>query len=243
MTTPADNTPQSIITDAMKDAGLIMRGQIPNSDQLAEGMRRLRDVIRTFQTTGLKLFVNEDITVSLVAGVNTYTFGTLGTVPMDKPLRVLDGYYKYTTNNVRRPLLPLAWADYVRLGQVGTATANQGAVTQYFVNKQATLLNVTLWLCPSEEEADNGEVHLIMQTQIDNPNKLNEQTAFPEEWRMALRWNLAEDWCTGQPVAVQQRCAQNAMKYREMLEAWDVEDAPTIFTPDTRMGYSTAGFR
>lgn len=243
MTTPSLNQPYAIITDAMLDAGLLQEGDTPSSEQLARNIGRLRDLINTCQTDGLKLFVNQDITVSLVAGQATYTFLPSGSVDMTKPLRVFQGYYLYTASQVRRPFTVLSWNDYLTLGQAGTLTANRGAINSYFVDKKPDRLSVTFWLCPDDTEADNGAAHLLMQVQIANPISLTETMEFPEEWRMYLRWGLADDICTGQPASIVQRCAMKAEYYRNKLEAWDVEDAPTSFQPDPRAQYVTGGFR
>ena len=242
MTAPADNTPNGVIADAYQDAGLIQDGDQPGGEQLAKGMRRLRDLINTWQTTGLKLWVNVDTEVPLVALQATYTFKPSGDVNMTKPLRVLEGYYLYATTNIRRPLLPLSWEEWLKLGQVGTA--NAGSITQYFVNKKQTQLDVTFWPAPDANDAANGAGHVLLQVQITNPETLTETMNFPIEWRMALRWGLADDLCTGQPETIMQRCAQKALMYKEILEAWDVEDAPTRFQPDSRMNmYNSGNFR
>jgi hypothetical protein len=39
------------------------------------------------------------------------------------------------------------------------------------------------------------------------------------------------------------RCAAKAMVFLNALEAWDVEDASTIFQPDQRVAYVTGAFR
>lgn len=243
MTTPSINTPNGIICDAMRDAGLLQDMDEPSSEQYAQYLRRLRDVINTCQTSGLKLWVNEDIPVPLVAGTAAYTFKPSGTVDMTKPLRVLEGYYLFTTTNVRRPLTSMSLRDYWTLGQAGTLTANRGTVSQYLVEKQATQLKVTFWLCPDSTEADNGSIHLLMQTQITNPTNLTETMNFPEEWRMYLHWGLADEISTGQPPAIVARCAQKAEYYRAILENWDVEDASTSFAPDPRMAYGNNSFK
>lgn len=228
MTTPAINTPHGIIYDAMQDAGLLPDGQYPTPEQYAKYMRRLRDLVNTWQTQGIKLWLTQDITVPLIAGQATYTLGPSGSVNMDKPLQVVDAYYLYSSNNVRRPLLPLAWSDWVRLGQVG----NQGTITQYFVDKRQSLLYVTFWQTPSSSEASSGSVHLVLRVQATNPTNLTETMNFPEEWRMALRWGLADDICTGQPAAIMARCQERALYYRRILEDWDVEDTPVRFSPE-----------
>ncbi len=237
MTAPADNTPASIIQDAYFDAGLLQEGQSPNSEQLVAGMRKMTDLVNLWQTQGLKLWLNVDTPVTLVAGQGTYTFGPAGTNVMVKPLRVLDAYYRDSTG-IRRPLIPLAWADYIRLSQI----TQTGAVNSYFVDKQATLLSVFFWLIP-DATAATGTAHLLLQTQITNPISVTETMNFPIEWRIALRWGLADELATGQPQAIMDRCQSRASTYRAALEDWDVEDAPTRFTPDARASQSQGNFR
>jgi len=117
MTAPNTNVPLTIISDAYFDAGLTQEGQSPNSEQIVVGMRKLTDVINLWQTQGLKLWLQEDLEITLVAGQGTYTLGPAGSVVMVKPMRVIEAYYK-DVNQIRRPLVPLSWNDYVRLSQV-----------------------------------------------------------------------------------------------------------------------------
>jgi len=229
-TVPAvSNTVYGIINDAMHDAGYLQEGESPNSEQLATNQRRLCDIINLWQTQGLKLFFNQDIEIPLVASQSLYTLSVGGDVDMTKPLRVLQGYV-LTTDSVRRPLISISWNDWLNLSQV---EANPGAVNSYFIDKQATVLNVHVWQTPDATEALNT-LHLLLQVQATNPTNLEENVSFPQEWRIALRWGLADDICTGQPQAIMDRCSQRANQYRTMLEDWDVEDTTTSLTPDSR---------
>ena len=237
MTAPNPNTPIAIISDAYFDAGLTQEGQSPNSEQLVTGMRKLTDIINLWQTQGLKLWLNVDTTVPLVAGTGTYTFSPTGTVIMPKPPRAIDAYYM-DSNGIRRPLIPLSWNDYIRLSQVNTT----GQINSYFVNKKQEELSVFFWLIP-DATAATGTAHLLLQTQVTNFISVIETMNFPIEWRIALRWGLADELATGQPQSIMDRCQQRAISYRTMLEDWDVEDAPTRFSPDSRGQYSTGKFR
>jgi hypothetical protein len=235
MTAPTDNTPISVIQDAYQDAGLIAEGDSINSEQIVTGLRKLTDLVNLWQTQGIKLWLNVDTTITLVAGTATYTLGPAGSVVMVKPPRVLDAYYR-DANGIRRPLVPMAWADYIRLSQI----TQTGAVNSYFVDKQATQLSVFFWLVP-DATAALGTAHLLLQTQVTNPISVTETVNFPVEWRIALRWGLADEICTGQPQAIMDRCQQRALAYRTALEDWDVEDVSVRFAADTR-GH-TGGFR
>lgn len=233
MTAPADNTPISIIQDAYQSAGLIAEGDSVSGEQIVAGLRKLTDIVNLLQTQGIKLWLNVDTAITLVAGTSTYTLGPTGTVVMVKPTRVLDAYYR-DASGVRRPLVPLAWADYVRLSQI----TQTGAINSYFVDKQATVLSVFFWLVP-DAVAALGTVHLLLQTQVTNPISVTETMNFPVEWRIALHWLLADEICTGQPQAIMDRCQQRATAYRAALEDWDVEDVSVRFTADMQGRYGS----
>lgn len=239
MTAPVSNTPYGIIYDAYHDAGLLGLGEEPNSEQLTEGMRRLCDVINLWQTQGLKLFLLEDFEITLTANKASYSMGLTGDIVMAKPSRILQAYILLTEGLVRRPLVSLSWDEWMRLSQV---SGNQGQISSYFVNKQADLLTVTFWNTPNTEEALNT-AHVLLQRQVDNPINLEADMMFPAEWRIALRWGLADDLATGQPDAIMTRCAQRAGAFREALEAWDVEDTVTRFSIDQRMVYGYGKFQ
>ena len=144
-------------------------------------MRRLTDVINLEQTRGLKLWLNVDTTVTLTAGLGSYTFGPSGSVVMAKPPRVLEAWYVDVGNN-RRPLNPMSWRDYIALGRI----ADTGQINSYFVDKQQTQLRVLFWRLP-DATAATGTVHLLLQTQVTNFIAVTETMNFPVEWRIFLR--------------------------------------------------------
>lgn len=227
------NTPFRIIRFAMLDAGLLEQGQNPNSDDLADYFVRLNEMVNLWQTQGLKLWLNTDTSVPLIAGTATYSLGSLGV----KPLRVIQGYYLDSSNN-RRPIEGISRDEYTRLSNV----SQQGQINSYFVDKQQNTLNVTFWLTP-DTDAATGTAHLITQQPVNNPIQLDETVNFPQEWFIALHWGLSAEIVTGQPTAIVNRCETKAAVYRTMLEDWDVEDPATRFTIDQQMSYRTGAFR
>lgn len=238
MVAAVSNTAAGIIADAMRDAGLLQKGEEPDSDEYSEYLRRLCDIINLWQTQGLKLFLLEDITIPLVESQSTYSLDVGGSVDMTRPLRGLQGYV-LTTSDIRRPLNVMSWDDYMRLSQI---TGNDGVINSFFINKQAEAMYVFFWNAPDATEALN-EAHLLIQTQATNPIMLTDEVSFPQEWRIALRWGLADDIATGQPQAIMDRCRHKAEEYRYMLENWDVEDATTYFVMDPRMQTGGRKFR
>lgn len=237
MPVAVSNTAYGIIEDAMRDAGKLAKGDQPDSEDLADGLRRLCDLINLWQTRGLKLFLWREFTVPLVAGVNSYSLNDPDPqVIPNKNSRVIQGRVQ-TPNGETRPMMAISWDEWNRLPQ-----SSEGTVTSYFTDKQATTLTLRVWNTPDAFEATNSMV-LLVQVQAANPFNLLADVAFPQEWRIALRWGLSAELTTGQPQAVIDRCDKNANIYREALEAWDVEDGPTFFAPDFRGAYPTGNFR
>lgn len=236
-TTVASNSAERCIRLAMKDAGLLEDGQNPTPEQFDDMLGRLNDLANLWQTQGLKLWLLEDVSIPLVAGQQRYVFSPTGDVVMTKPLRVLQAYYR-NSDGIRRPLVPLSWDEWLRLAQVSI----QGAINSYFVDKQQNQLNVSFWNVP-DATAATGTCHVLLQHQITNLVKITDAMSFPLEWFLALRWGLADEIATGQPVAIMQRCEQRANTYRMALEDWDVEDAATKFEPDPRSQYYQNSFR
>jgi len=240
MATSVSNNAYGIITDAMMDAGILQEGGRPDSEQLATNMRRLNDILNLWQTQGLKLFLQEEIVVPLTVGQTQYVLGPSGpAVIMARPPRILQGYILQATSNIRRPLVIISRDEWERLSQV---SGNNGTINSFFVNKQAYQTNLNLWPPPDSTEVLNTATFLT-QVQADNPLMLTDQTSFPQEWRIALRWGLADDICTGQPESIMARCMNNAKKYRDALEDWDVEDAPTFFNVDSRFYQGQGRFK
>lgn len=238
MTSPASfNTPARAIEYAMKDAGLLSRGDLPDSDQYAEYGNRLNDMINLWQTQGLKLWLNYDLPITLTQGVGKYTLGASGTVVMTKPMRIFDSF-TINSGGTRRPLTIISRAEYNRLSNV----TNQGALNSVFVDKQQTYLGVYFWMVP-DSVAATDTAYLTIQQAVQNFTGLNDQMNFPQEWFMALRWGLADDICGGQSKSIMDRCQQRATTYRTALEDWDVEDASTFWQPDQRATTASNSFR
>jgi len=231
MTFPASfYTPARIIPLSLKDAGLLQQGATAPAELLADGLNRMGDMIAAWQTQGIKLWLNSIQSITLTAGVATYTLGPGGSILAIKPTRVLQGWYVLSTNN-RYMLNPLSWDEYNTLGNLAT----QGALNSYFVDKQQANLVVKFWQVP-DTQAATGTVELLIQRQADSPGTLTETVLFPVEWYLALRWGLADEFATGQPALIMERCERKAKEYRKMLEDWDVEDTATRFQPSGLMG-------
>lgn len=215
------HTADRIIRQAMRDAGRLQFGADPNPEQYEDARDRLADLIHSFQVDGIKLWLNSIRTLTLVASQASYNLST------PRELRVVGGWYVRSDDH-RQPLNPESWESYHNLGIL----TQEGTPIAYFVDKQQTLAVVHLWPVPDATATSQGSVELIVQTEPTAPVELSDEMGFPIEWYMALRWGLADELSSGQPVPIMERNEKRAGHYKAKLEDWDVEDAPTRFVPE-----------
>lgn len=238
MATFASNTIKGIINDAMHDAGLLSEGDTPNSQQFADCGRRLQDMIQLWMTRGIKLFLNREINFPIVAGQNLYTLGPTGTVVLPSRVTQVLEANVVTPQGIRRPLVPMAWEEWMRLSQID---GSDSTISSYFVDKQVQYARFFVWNTPDVSEALNT-LQLHVRVAAEDMENLYDEVQFPAEWRIALRWGLADEICTGQPQTIMARCSIRATQYLEELEGWDVEDSPTTFAMDSRNDYRAGRF-
>lgn len=240
MTTPAtDNTAYSIICDAMWDACLLPEGDDPDSEELAKYTRRLNQTINYIMTSGggVRLWLLQDTALTLVAGQQLYTINPAGNLAQVKPLQVYDQYYLYSAANggTRRPVFKISRREWDML----STPTQQGPVTQIFVDPQQTSLNIKTWLVPDTNEA-TGTLQLVLQNQVTNFVGVTDAMNFPQEWALALHWQLASEICQGQPQSVINRCDAKAAYYLSELQDWDQEQGTSIMPqPDQRLFQNT----
>jgi hypothetical protein len=250
MTSPLLNTPYAVICDAYFNAGYTEAGQDVDSEQLATGMRRLNNLMNLRQAEGLRLWLQSDVSIGaeagslapLVQGVNLYTFGSSGSVVTTRPTRIIEGYYR-DSNFIDRPLLQISRNEWDTLSlKKGGQVAQEGTINQFFIDKQIATMNLYLWLAP-DAVAAQGSVHVILQQQQPNVVGLNDTLQFGPEWFLYLGWHLGWELSQGQPIAVQNKCEKHMMMYKDIIDGWDVEDASTLFQPDSRQQYVGNRFR
>lgn len=242
------NTADRVIRQAMRNARILEKGADPTSEDYAEYLPMLNDLINFWQTQGIKLWLNEIINIALAAGQARYLIGP------GRALRVLEAYFvqpRYTapggvTYATSTPLNALAWADYNRLG----TQAQQGTPNSYFTDKQQQGAEIVLWPIPSAQVLPGpsvgtfvpGFLQVLAQMSPTNLVRITDRVVFPQEWYIALNWGLADELASGQSDATIQRCQQKAQYYKMELENWDVEDASVTFSLNTQ-GRGARSFR
>jgi len=154
------------------------------------------------------------------------TFTTPCTVTVDSLLSV------YTD----MPMTVISQQEYNML----SSKQSQGNVNTVYFKAWRDYGELSVFLTPNTFTAENYEVHLFVQTPIEDITSANQNFDFPSEWFLALKWNLVADLASDYEKTLndKQYYEQKASMLKNELMDWDIEWTSTFFQPDVRGGYN-----
>ena len=245
-------TRDQIIQLALRKLGVLELGDTPDAATTANASLALNLFIKQCATEGLKIWKVQELVIPMTANQYIYTLGgsssdtmydsfNLNTPITDKPLKVIQGWYRNTTVTppVDTPLQLLSKQEYNILGsKQSTGVANS---VFYDVKQNNGVLYV--YLEPNSYVATNLEIHLVAQMPMNDLNRGQDVPDFPNEWMNTLVWNLADQLAIeySVPGNHRQEIAARAKTYRDQLTDWDVEPTSTFFQVDMRMSNAIIG--
>lgn len=200
-----------------------------NPDQTTRGLASLNKVIKYLQKGGMPLWAIKRDTITLVQGAVSYTCGPLGTGLLERPLRILEAFYRDNTNDTQIEII--SRDDYNNLGD----KTSTGIPNEIYYDPQLTL-GVLYVYNPADSLAAGNELHLIYQRPFEDMDSVADNFDFPQEWFMALEYTLAVDVAMRNGIR-QSRITQLEAKAKELYyEAlwWDTESVSTQFQPDNK---------
>ena len=179
-------TPNDIITLALRDSGVLGVGQAPQSQDIADGLRRLNMMLAQWNRKRFLVFHLLDISCPCT-GAQTYTVGPGGDFNTPRPDKLEAAYLRQTyiasPNNTDWPLKIIqSYEDYSRI-----CVKYQGNIA-YGVFYDAAFPTGILrpWPLPS----NLYEIHLIVKAQLASFTELNQDYNLPPEYEPALHYGL-----------------------------------------------------
>jgi hypothetical protein len=133
------------------------------------------------------------------------------------------------------PMTIISQQEYNILG----AKQSQGNVNTVYFKPWRDYGEVSVFLTPNTSTAENYELHLFVQTPIEDITAGNQNFDFPSEWFLALKWNLVADLASDyeKTLTDKQYYEQKANMLKNELIDWDIEWSSTFFQPDGRSGF------
>lgn len=202
------DTVTQIVTDALGKIYVAVGGETVSAEDLAKGIRVLKHMLRTWAVDGVRLWLINDQTVTLVAGTATYALTV-------RALDVSQAWIRTDGNDT--PVRILTREEYNRLPD---KTAS-GSPFSLFVDRDLAATSVTVYPVPDATSAANDSLRVTTKYQIQDVTSGGEDIEVPPEWTEALVYNLAVRLAPDFAAEVRPDVAGMAMELYAVLKGND----------------------
>jgi len=169
------DTVMSIIDGALRKLYVKVGGETTSAEDAETARLGLRAMIRTWAAAGVRLWLDDQQSVTLVAATASYTLSP-------RTLEIRDAYRSYNGNDT--PVRVITREEYNRLPN----KAAQGDPFLVWPDRQRTQTVIRVYPVPSVTQ---GTLSLSARRQVLDVDDLAEEVELPPEWLEAMIYNLA----------------------------------------------------
>lgn len=170
-------TARDVCTFALEELREVGAGQTPNADDMAQVLRRLNLMLKSWQLNGPNLWRQTVGTVSLVSSTSSYVLSP-------RPYRIIEARYR-DANSRDLPMEQLTRAEYYEL-PLKTST---GIPTTFYVDYQRAAATMYVWPVPAS--ATTETVQYTYQRIVEDLDTLENEIDIPQEYLELVGTSLA----------------------------------------------------
>ena len=220
-------TANEIITSAYELARVKDPDETLTPKQSSVGKSSLNKLLKYYVKMGMPLWAIKKGIITLTLSDESYTCGPSGTGLSERPLRILEAFYRDGTSDT--PLDIISRQEYWELGN----KSSNGRPHQIYYDPQLTS-GVLYVYNPADASAVGDGIHLVYHRPFEDIDALTDTFDFPQEWYIVIEYNLAVDLAFRSGIK-QTRISQlqaQAQEFYDEAHWWDVENVPTQIVPD-----------
>ena len=170
-----------IINQALKDIGVIGDGQTANDEQVTGAFDTLNQMLAQWQVDNLHVYAQKEVVLTLT-GAQQYTVGTGGAVNIIRPIKIDAAFWR--KGGIDSPVEVMnAFEDYEQITYKALGSIPRAV---YYLPSYPM---AALFVYP---QAGEGELHLVMRTDLPSYATAADSLALPPEYTSAVRYSLAE---------------------------------------------------
>lgn len=181
-------TPLTLITQALKKAGVVGVGQTPEAEDTNDAFSDLNMMLGQWSRRRYLVFHLVDV-AKVSTGAASYTVGPGGDFNVSRPDRIESAYFRSLQQAApNRPDYPLtvltAMEDYAAIGLKSIV----GFPQRVFLDTAYPLTTLYVWPIPT---AGLYEIHLLLKADLPGFTTLTQDINLPPEYQEAILYNLA----------------------------------------------------
>jgi hypothetical protein len=217
-----------LLTRAMRTLGKLESGEVPSSDEAADGLVSLNDLLDSWAAERLMVFSISIAEFTLVPGQQVYTYGTGGNFNAARPVRI-DRASIVSLTNPAQPLeieIPYLtdqeWQLEYPVKNIPTTLP-----TAVYDDQNFPLRNLSFWPIPTAVV----KTRLYVWTTLNTFPDLTTDITFPQAYPRALRYNLAGELSSEYGVPMPAEAAAIAVQSKSIVRLLNVPSISSYCDP------------
>lgn len=174
-------TARDIIKRSMQKVGILVKGELPDDDEMNDALDSLNDLIDSLSNDSLILYSRTWETFNLVGGTVSYTIGTGDVFNTVRPMQIVDSYIKNSPINY--PITVVNDETYNSISY-----PQQQGIPE-FLNFDNGFPDAIIRLYPVP--SSNYQLFLLTEKAISEFATLDAVVSLPPGWKRLLIYNLA----------------------------------------------------
>lgn len=221
-------TAKEIIRAALRQISAVGALEEPTDADYSACLEYLNNLGDSWSAEGMMIFGYSREEFTLVAGTSSYTIGSGATFNTNRPAYIDSAQLQYPNENVDYDveIVPQNKFDMASL------KTTQGQPTMLFYNP--TYPNGTIYLFYTPDQAYT--LRLNMRARLGSLSTINTTVSFPEEYRRALVFNLAQDIANMYGFAVPQDVVRLARESKTIVMSRNAANDNSIAEFDLAIG-------
>lgn len=204
------STVSDLIKGSLRLIGAIAQGETPTSQDSADALSALNDMLESWSNDGLMLFNRTIEAFTLTPSTSSYTFGTGGDFNSARPARLIQANIKQSGDNSEFPVRIINSDEYSRI----VDKTLQSTIPQcIYYNDNFALGVVYVWPVPS---AANSLI-LYSDKPLSAFSAISDTVSLPPGYKEAMRYNLAMRLSPEYGKAISQDIAMQAMEAKASI--------------------------
>lgn len=220
-----------VIKGALRLCGVISQGQTPDTSQTNDAAEALNVLVKAWEAEGLPLWCLKTASFTPVASTGSYTVGVGQTVNTQKPLKLLQAWYRNTATNVDVPITLLTQQQYDALPN----KSQEGTTSQLYYQPLVDTGVIYTYLVPDSTFASQKTIFFRFQRPFADFDASSDVPDFPQEWIRALKYGLADEISLeyGVPKATRDELRLRAEMFKDEALGFTEEEGSFYFQIDT----------
>lgn len=207
-------TALTIITRAMRLAGVFTKGTAPDDDEAADGLDALNTMLDSMSLERLFVYQLLQESKALTSSVGSYTIGTGGSFNTTRPTKIVDPCFIRDSGSNDSPLQIITAEQY---GLIIGKTVD-GSYPRYLFYDTAYVAGLaTIFLYP--EPTSGLTLYINSLKQLQQFTALTTEIALPPGYKRMLEYNLAVEFGPEFDVDIPEKVERIAQKSRANIKA------------------------